>query len=153
MLVKFASRVKRPTFENPLVIFSDGNDDYTTVLAELFPVKFMNYGQLVKIREKGRVVGKIRKVVYGNPSINDIETVYVENYNGILRERLSRLVRKTKCIGKRKFRLANAMYLFQFYWNFMHAVRKKLSPAIIEGKATKIWTWGNFLHAQIRYSN
>ncbi len=139
--------------ENPLTIFSDGNDDYTTVLAELFPTNCINYGQLIKVREKGRVVDKIRRVVYGNPVTEDIETVYVENFNGILRERLSRIVRKTKCHGKRKYRLENAMHLFQFYWNFMHPIHKKLTPAIIEGQATKIWTWGNFLHAKLRYSN
>ena len=152
MLTKFAQRIKPPTPENPLTIFSDGNDDYTTVLAELFPANCMNYGQLIKIRERGRVVDKIRRVVYGNSALEDIETTYIENHNGILRGQLSRLVRKTKCIGKRKYRLENALHLFQFYWNFMHPItRKKLTPAIMEGKASKIWTWGGFLHAKLRY--
>ncbi len=153
MLSKFAGLVRQPTPNERLNIFSDGNDDYAVVLAELFDMGCVNYGQLVKIREHGRVVDKLHRVVYGNPLLEDIETVYVENYNGILRERLSRLVRKTKCIGKRKYRLENALYLFQFYWNFIKPIRKKLTPAILEGQTTKVWTWGNFLHAKLRYSN
>ena len=60
------------------------------------------YGQLVKIRENGRVVRKEKRIIYGNPDLGDIETTNVENYNGILRERIGRLVRKTKCFSKRK---------------------------------------------------
>ena len=151
MFLDFAKRVQPPTFTDRLKIFSDGNDDYTFVMPEFFRKDSINYGQLIKIRKNGRVVDKIHKIIYGNPSIDEIETTNVENYNGILRERLSRLVRKTKCFGKRKSRLENALYLFQFYWNFMHPIRKNLTPAIMEGQATKIWTWGNFLHAKLKY--
>ncbi len=153
MLSEFATRIKQPTALTPLEIYSDGNDDYTTVLGELFNTTYVNYGQLIKVREHGRVVDKIRKVVYGNPLVDDIETVYVENYNGILRGRVSRLVRKTKGIGKRVSRLENALFLFQFYWNFIKPIHGKLTPALIEKQATKVWTWGNFLHYKLRYSN
>jgi len=33
----------------------------------------------------------------------------------------------------------------------MHPIRKNLTPAIMEGQTTKIWTWGNFLHAKLKY--
>jgi IS1 family transposase len=45
------------------------------------------------------VVGKKKRVVYGEPSLGDIETMDVENFNGILRERLGRLVRESKCFS------------------------------------------------------
>ena len=151
MFVDFAKRIKPPTFTDRLKLFSDGNDDYTFVMPEFFKKDCINYGQLIKIRGKGRVVDKIRKVIYGKLVLDEIETTDVENYNGILRERLSRLVRKTKCFGKRKSRLENALHLFQFYWNFMHPLKKNLTPAIMEGQATKIWTWGNLLHAKLKY--
>ena len=101
-----------------------------------------------------------RRFLCGSSSRSDraessafFETTDVENYNGILRERLSRLVRKTKCFGKKKSRLENALHLFQFYWNFMKPIKENLTPAIMEGQATKIWTWGNFLHTKLRYIN
>jgi IS1 family transposase len=34
--------------------------------------------------------------------LGDVETTDVENFNGILRERLGRLVRRTKCFAKVK---------------------------------------------------
>lgn len=152
MFEEFVLRVEPPTFTDRLEIFSDGNDDYTFVLPEFFRKDCIDYGQLVKIREKGRVVDKIHRVVFGSPAVEDIETTDVENFNGILRGRLSRLVRKTKGIGKKKSRLENALHLFQFYWNFMHPLKKNLTPAIMEGQATKIWTWGNLIHTKLSYT-
>lgn len=151
MFVEFAKRVEPATFTDRLEISSDGNDDYAFVLPEFFKKDCINYGQLVKIRENGRLVNKVHRVVYGNPSREEIETTNVENFNGILRGRLSRLVRKTKGIGKKKSKLENALHLFQFYWNFMHPLNKNLTPAIMESQATKIWTWGNLLHAKLSY--
>lgn len=153
MLSEFAIRVKPPSVKTPLEIYSDGNDDYSTVLGELFDTAHINYGQLIKIREHGRVVRKNRKPIYGSPALDDIDTIYVENYNGILRGRVSRLVRKTKGMGKRVSRVENALWLFQFYWNFIKPIHGKLTPALMEKQATKIWTWGNFLHSKLRYSN
>ncbi|MDR0372392.1 MAG: IS1 family transposase, partial [Nitrososphaerota archaeon] len=59
----------------------------------------IDYGQLIKIKKKGRVVGKKKLVVYGEPFLEDIETTEVENFNSILRERLGRLVRESKCFS------------------------------------------------------
>ena len=150
MLGQLARRVVPPTFTHRLEIRSDGNDDYLFVLPEFFRVDTINYGQLIKIRESGRVVGKIRRIVFGKPDRNDIETTDVENFNGILRERVGRIVRRTKCYAKNCDRLSSAIGVFQFYWNFMHKLREKLTPAISEGVAAKVWTWGNLLHYKIK---
>ena len=40
----------------------------------------INYGQLVKEREGGRVVGKIRTIIFGEIDDVDIDTVYIERY-------------------------------------------------------------------------
>ena len=40
---------------------------------------------------------KERIVVYGVPALDEVETTDVENFNGILSERIGRLVRRTKC--------------------------------------------------------
>ena len=153
MILQLPKIIQPPAFTDRLEIFSDGNDDYSFTLPDFFKKDCMNYGQLVKIRENGRVVNKIRRAIYGHPKIDDIETTDVENFNGILRERLSRLVRKTKCFGKKKAHLKNTVQLFQFYWNFMKPLHKKLTPAIMEGQATKVWTWGNFLHKKLSCTN
>lgn len=150
MFTQFAQRIDLPTFSYRLDIFSDGNDDYSYVLPEFFRIDCINYAQLIKIRESGRVVDKVRRIVYGNPQRDNIETTNVENFNGILRERVGRIVRRTKCYAKNIDCLSNAVGIFQFYWNFMHVLHENLTPAIEEGITTKCWTWRNLLHYRIK---
>ena len=101
MIEKLFSRAELPFLNNKIQIFSDGNDDYVFTLPEYYADTCIDYGQIVKIREKGRVVDKIKRIIFGNPEPEDIETTNIENFNGILRERVGRLVRKTKCFSKR----------------------------------------------------
>ena len=145
MIEKLFHRVQLPLPENKIQIFSDGNDDYTYILPEYYPETCMDYGQLIKIREGGKVVEKIRKIVYGSPSVDDIETTDVENFNGILRERVGRLVRKTKCHSKKKRALINALELIQFYWNFMDSLHDEQTPGMLESLTDHIWSWNDFL--------
>lgn len=74
----------------------------------------------MKIREEhGRLIREERRIIYGDLDEDDIDTVNVESFNVILRERVGRLVRKTKCFSKKRQRLYYDATLFQFYWNFM----------------------------------
>jgi len=107
-----ARRIELPYGDNRIQFFSDGNDDYTYVLPDYFKRWQLDYGQPVKIRENGTLVGKEKRIIYGSPRIEDIETTDAENFNGISRERIGRLVRKTKCISKVKNRLVDALHLF-----------------------------------------
>ena len=152
MIDKLFERTELPLPDNKIEIFSDRNDDYTYVLSEYYADTCINYGQLVKIREKGRVVDKEKRIIYGDPDLEDIETTDVENFNGILRERIGRLVRKSKCFSKYKWRLKCAIQLFQFHWNFMNNFRRETTPAMLEGITVKQWDWHEFFYHQIKYS-
>ena len=105
MIEKLFSRTELPFPNNKIQIFSDGNDDYVFTLPEYYADTCIDYGQVIKIREKGRVIDKIKRIIFGNPNPEDIETTNIENFNGIMRERVGRLVRKTKCYSKKKLRL------------------------------------------------
>ena len=150
---RFENYIKKPSEKNKLLIYSDGNFDYTAVLPEYFNTNILDYGQIVKIKEKGIVVRKEKRIIFGEPKIKDIETGNVECLNTILRNRLSRLVRKTQCHAKNKYKLQDAVELFKFYWNFMKTIDGKVSPAMIENVSHKIWTWGNFLHYKLTFTN
>ncbi len=145
MIEKLFWRVELPFHDDKIQIFSDGNDDYEYILPKFYADTCIDYGQLIKIREKGKVVDKKQKIVFGNPEINDIETTDVENFNSILRERVGRLVRKTKCYSKKKSRLGNAIEFIQFHWNFMDTIHDNLTPAMIESLSNRIWSWDDFL--------
>jgi hypothetical protein len=149
MLAKLSKRVAMPSASNKLTVYSDGNDDYTYVLPKFYPVGFINYGQVVKIREKGRVIGKEKRVIYGDLEPSNIETINIENFHGILRERIGRLVRKTKCFAKKKKQLENATELFEFHWNAMDPLPNKLTPAMMEQLTDHIWTWHEFLYFRL----
>jgi len=120
MVEKLFERTEHPFPHTKIEIFSDGNDDYTYVLPDYYADTCINYGQLVKIKEKGKVIGKKKRSIYGNPDPGDIETTDIANFNGILRERNGRLARRSKCFSKRRWRLEGSIQLFLFYWNFIN---------------------------------
>jgi hypothetical protein len=93
----------------------------------------IDYGQLVKVNEHNRLVRKERLFVYEVAAVSEVETTDVENFNGILRERLGRLVRKTKCFVKVQRRVVCSIELFKFYWNFIKEFVRGKSSGLIEG--------------------
>lgn len=151
MFNQFEDVVRQPDYKHKIIIYSDGNDDYTTVLPEYYNADTLQYGQKIKSKNGKKIFPAIKRKIFGNPSFDDIDTNSNESFNSILRGKLTRFVRKTKTHTKRKISLENALFLFQFAWNFMHENEKKLTPAILEHQATKVWTWGNFLHAKLSY--
>ena len=153
MIEKLSERTDHPFPHTKIEIFSDGNDDYTYVLPDYYADSCINYGQLVKIREKGTVIGKEKRVIYGNPDPGDIRTTGIENFNGILRERNGRLVRKSKCFSKRRWRLECSVQLFQFYWNFINEFKRRTSPAMLEGLTDHLWIWHEFFYFSLTISD
>lgn len=150
MFNQFEDYVQQPSYKRKIKIFSDGNSDYIPVLQEYYNKDCLCYGQKIKTKNGEKLFPAIKRKIFGNPPLDDIDTNTNECFNTILRNRLSRFVRKTQCHAKNKYVINNALILFQFYWNFMHETQKKMTPAILECQATKIWTWGNFLHSKLR---
>lgn len=153
MIEKLSERTEQPSSQTKIEVFTDGNDDYTYVFPDYYADTCIDYGQLVNTRENGKVVRKEKRMIYGNPDPGDIETTDVENCNGILRERIGRLVRKTKCFSKRRWRLECSLQLFQFYWNFINGFKRRSSPAMLEGLADHLWTWHEFFYFQLTISD
>ena len=153
LIRKLKRLINQPNKKSKLKILSDGNDDYRFVLARIFSPDVLDYGQLIKHNENGRLVWKEKRIVFGNMPLEEIETTCVEGYNGILRERLSCFVRRTKCIAKKKLRLENSLKFFQFYWNFVKTISGNETPAMREGICGKIWTWEKFLWRKLSVFN
>lgn len=141
MIGQLSERIQKPTIQTKLEMYTDGNDDYVFVLPEFFEPETIKYSQIVKIREKGKVIGKFKRDIYGHSEPEEIETTDIENFNGILRASIGRLVRRTKGISKLVHRLECAIAVFQFYWNFVKPLNNKESPAMKEKLASRLWTW------------
>jgi hypothetical protein len=99
---KVFDRVQLPFPDAKIQIFSDGNDDYTSTIPEYYAETCVDYVQLIKIREGGKVVDKIKKVIYGTPSIDEIETTDIENMNGIAAKGWADLLGRQNAFRKRK---------------------------------------------------
>ena len=154
-------RGKIPTKDEKATFASDGNVQYTSAILENFDVETINYGQLVKEREGGRVVGKTRTIIFGEVDDVDIDTVYIERYNLTLRHGISRLVRKSLCFSKCKGMLDNHLDVYQCYNNLIR-VNSALTiktekgeknivrtPCIAESITDHIWTWEELLMFKI----
>jgi hypothetical protein len=148
---RFEEHVQQPDYKHKIIIYSDGNEDYNVILPEYYNKDCLCYGQKIKHKNGEKLNPAIRRKVFGNPKLDDINTNAVECVNSIFRNKISRMTRRSQCHAKNKYAVKNAFALFQFYWNFMHKNEKNLTPAIIEKQATKTWTWGNFLHTKLKY--
>jgi hypothetical protein len=52
MIWKLSGVTQKPSCFDRLTVFTDGNDDYMFVLPKYYPLGLVDYGQLVKIRER-----------------------------------------------------------------------------------------------------
>lgn len=115
--------------------------------------------QAVKQRCHGRVVGiEVRQVL--GPPIACPYAVHEERLNGVLRDRLSCLTRKTHAFAKdsRTWDAAVILCLFETNWLRAHpALRepadnlpngrryRQRTPAMAQGLTDHIWSWEEFL--------
>jgi hypothetical protein len=104
---------------------------------------------LIKIKQNGILVKKEKRIIYGDPKIEDIETTDIENFNGICRERCGRVVRKTKCFSKRLSSLNHSISFLQFYWNFINNYQRSSTPAMLEGLTDHRWDWKEFFYHRL----
>lgn len=151
-IAKLKERIQIPTLKHKLNIFSDGNIQYNTALLKHFRKDVLNYGQLIKMKENGRLVNKFKRKIYGNPSYDEIETTNIESYNFILRNSISRLVRRTRSYSKKRYMLDLALEFNQTYNNFIKLYGRK-TPAMKEGIAEKRWDWNNIFYAKLTFVN
>ena len=144
---------------------SDGNDQYITAILDNFEVEAINYGQLIKERDGGRVVSKTRMVIVGDVEDADVDTVYVERYNLTMRHGISRLVRRSLCFSKCKEMLDNHLDVYQCYNNLIR-VNSALTiktekgeknigrtPCMAEGITDHIWRWKELLMFKVSHEN
>ena len=145
LIWKLSCILSPPTFNYPLEVYSDGNPQYLTALRANFRHDCIVYGRLIKHKRNGRLVWKVKEQVLRNPKIEEIDTTVIENYNGVLRERMARLVRRTKCFSKQRNKLEKHLDIYQCYNNLIKAKEEK-TPLILEEKTSKIWCWNDIFN-------
>lgn len=145
-------RGQKPTKEHKASMVSDGLDQYLNAIEKSFPKGSVNYAQLVKVRQRGRLVGKLKKNRLGRMNKNNIETTVVEKYNGTLRDNISSLVRKTSGFAKIPEYTDRLLDVHQSYHNLIKAhpslktpTGRKRTPAMKENLTNHQWNWEELL--------
>ena len=165
---------KRTKGEVGVAFISDGNSVYAQQIKKVYrdphptgrrgrpPLVLRDDVRLtqgVKQREHGRVVGLTVRAVLGEAASCAV-CVCEERLNGVLRDRLNCLSRKTHAFAKRSrtWDACVGLCLFEHNWIKPHqALRKKqeglpdgrqyqrCTPAMAIGLTDHIWTWEEFL--------
>lgn len=137
-------RMRKPTKRHKLKIVSDGNEQNIDAIKNNFDKRFVEYAQVIKIRENQRVIAIDTKNIFGMMPEDKITMRKIDSYCGTLRERISIYVRETKAFSKKRQNVENRLDIYQLYRNFIWN-RKGKTPAMIEGVTNKIWTWNKLL--------
>lgn len=151
MLDLFFDRMNLPTPDEKISIYTDGNIQYTAGLPDLYCEPCIDYGQMIKVKEKNTLVCVVREKIYGNPDVTSISTSIVEGYNNKIRQRLSRFGRKTASFSKNIRGYITSLNIFQFVHNFIEIKNDRQSPAMLESITDHLWNWREFLshHVQL----
>jgi hypothetical protein len=166
-------RAQQRTGGRPLAWCSDGWRPYPRTIRRAYrrPVRTGRRGrpplrvpegvrltQTVKHRDRrGRLVGIERRAALG-PAVERPGTAHNERLNGVLRDRLACLTRKTHAFAKdaRTWDAAVTLALFEHNWLRPHPALRvpsgegrqryaQRTPAMALGLADHCWTWTEFL--------
>lgn len=142
------------TYCDPVPVSTGGRQ-----LAVLQRTPGVRLTQAIKHR-RGRRLDRIEVRAVIGPVVDQPHTVHVERFNGLLRDRLACLTRKTHAFAKDAvtWDAAVSLVIFEHNWLRPHpALRQPLperigqrryhrrTPAIILGLADHPWTWVEFL--------
>lgn len=141
-----------PTRKRRLTIFSDGNKQNFTGIANNFPQCSVNHAIKKKVRINQEIVGVVSKVVTGNVDIAEIGIAQVDGFCSKLRERISCFTRKARSFAKRKLCIEQRLEIFSIQHNFVE-MKKGKTPAMKEGLQNKPLTWETFFHIRLTTLN
>ena len=139
---RFVLNVRGAVSRKRFQISTDGWEAYEWTLEAGLSDR-ASYGRIVKVVPPGRT-----EAVFGNPDVNQIETTYVERFNGTLRQWCKRYTRKTYAFSKKWNMLRCAIALNIAHYNFcrVHGTLR-VTPAMASGYAKSVWSMDDLLKA------
>ena len=137
---RFILKVREATSSKRFQISTDGWPAYEYAIERGLSDR-ASYGRIVKVNHPGRV-----EAVFGNPDIDEIETTFIERYNGTLRQWCKRMTRKTYAFSKKWDKLEAALGLGFAHYNFCRIHRTlRVTPAMAAGLTDHPWTTAELL--------
>jgi len=145
---KIAERTQQPAYYSKINFCTDGNDQNENAIVKFFNKDCVNYGQVIKDKEKQIVYGIHKRKVLGNMPFNEISIAHVDGLCSALRERIKCSVRKAKTFVKKRKTISDLLAIFQAYHNLIDA-RDGKTPCMKEGIVSFMWSWGKLLNVKI----
>jgi transposase-like protein len=181
LIAALAALVRACALLRPLLICFDGFKSYVSCFHRAFrvatptggrprlvPWLCLCLGQVVKIKERGRVVGVQWRLVQGAKEVVEallfgakgINTAYIERLNATFRARLFALVRRGRCLLRLTETIELGMYLVGAFYNFCtphQSLRlecreggcrckwQERTPAMAAGIAQQCWSMAELL--------
>lgn len=147
-----AGRLRFPTMKRRLTIFSDGNRQNFTGIANNFPQCAYNHAIRKKVKINQKIVGVVNKIIIGHVNRTEIGITQIDGFCSKLRERISCFTRKARSFAKRKLCIEQRLEIFSIQHNFME-MKKGKTPAMKEGLQRKPLTWETFFHIRLSILN
>ena len=145
---KIAQRTQQPTYYNKINFCTDGNEQNENALLKFFNKDCINYGQVIKDKEKQIVFGIHKRKVLGNLSFDEIAINNVDGFCSKLRARVGCFVRKTRNFAKKRKQISNLLHITQTNHNFIESAEGK-TPAMREGLTNKIVSWNDVFNVRL----
>ena len=165
-----AAKVRAGARFGPLLLVSDGFSAYVWAWKKAFRTPLRTgrpgrpalvawpevvIGQVLKVKDKGRVIGVLQSVLEGSlaqvlallPSGQGLNTVYSERLNATFRARLAALVRRTRSLVRQEESLHRGMYLVATVYNFCtpHQSLSGQTPAQASALTDHCWSVAELL--------
>ena len=145
---QIAERTQQPTYYNKISFCSDGNEQNENAILKFFNKDCVNYGQVIKDKEKQKVIGRHKRRVFGNMEYDEISIAHVDGLCKAFRERGKCFVRQASTFAKRRETIWDLLAIYQAYHNFIE-IKKGETPCIREGITYYAWSWGKLLNTKI----
>lgn len=143
-----AKRTQQPTSKNKISFCTDGNDQNENAIKKEFNKDSVNYGQVIKDKEKQIIIGNHKRKVIGNISFSEIKISTIDGLCSKLRARIGCFVRKTRNFAKKRKLITNILHITQTNHNFVEA-KCGQTPAMKEGMVKKILTWNDIFNQKL----
>ena len=143
-----ASKTQQPSYKRKITFCTDGNDQNENGIKKHFNKDCVNFGQVIKDKEKQKVIGMHKRKVFGNLAYSEIRINKVDGFCSKLRARIGCFLRKTRNFAKKRKQIIGLLHIFQTNHNFIEA-KSGVTPAMKEGLQSKPLAWNNIFNMRL----
>jgi len=108
----------------------------------------VNYGQVIKDKEKQFVYGIHKRKILGNMQFNEIAINNIDGFCSKLRARIGCFVRKTRNFAKKRKQISNLLHIIQTNHNLIETKGGE-TPAMKERLTDKSWSWNDVFNTRL----